>query len=35
MGPTWYSRAVEASSGRQDRDLYSAKLEWIQARGGR
>jgi tetratricopeptide (TPR) repeat protein len=29
------ARAVEASSGRQDRDLYSAKLEWIQARGGR
>ena len=29
------ARALEASNGGQDRDLYSAKLEWIQARGGR
>jgi tetratricopeptide (TPR) repeat protein len=29
------ARALEASNGGQDRDLYSAKLEWIQAHGGR
>jgi len=29
------ARALEASNAGQDRDLYSAKLEWIQARGGR
>lgn len=29
------ARALETSNGRQDRDLYSAKLDWIQARSHR
>lgn len=27
------ARALEASSSRKDRDLYSAKLDWMQTRG--
>lgn len=29
------ARALEASSSRRDRDLYAAKLDWMQARGSR
>lgn len=29
------ARALEASASRSERDLYSAKLDWIQARSGR
>jgi TolA-binding protein len=29
------ARALETSNGRRDRDLYSAKLDWIQARSNR
>ena len=32
---THMARALQASQGGQDRELYSAKLEWIQARGSR
>jgi hypothetical protein len=29
------ARALETSNGHNDRDLYSAKLDWIQARSSR
>jgi hypothetical protein len=29
------AQALEASGSRGDRELYSAKLDWIRARGGR
>lgn len=29
------ARAIEASTSREDRDLYAAKLDWIQARNRR